>query len=95
MGRRHAARVEFFDFRKAHVHDRAFATANLINHFWQTMQRLWAKNDVDIVGALAQQFAFLRGHAAPNANNHVWIRFFEQLPAAELGEDFLLGFLSN
>ncbi len=74
--------VKFLDLREAHVNHRATAAANLINHLWQAVQGLRAKNDIHIGGSLADQLTFLRCDAATHANDQVRIFPFEKLPAA-------------
>ena len=65
--------VKFLDLREAHVNHRATAAANLINHLWQAVQGLRAKNDIHIGGSLADQLTFLRCDAATHANDQVRI----------------------
>ena len=50
--------------------------AHGVDHLRQAVQRLRPKNNIDIVGALANVLAFLRCHAAADADNQVWILLF-------------------
>ena len=59
------------------------------------MQRLWSKNKVYKRRSLTDFGAFLTGNATAYTNNQIRISLFKMLPAAQLMEDFFLGFFSN
>ena len=59
------------------------------------MQRLRAENHVHIRSAFDDVFAFLRGNAAGNADDYVWVFLFERTDAAQVGEDFFLCFFTH
>lgn len=71
---RGSGRRSNFDFREADIYNRAAVATHGVDHLRQTVQRLRPKNNIDIVGALANVLAFLRCHAATDADNQV--RFF-------------------
>ena len=81
-----------FDLREADVDHRAAGALNVIDHFRQAVQGLRAEYHVDAGRAAADQFAFLRGHATADADDHRRILFFQQAPAPQHGENFLLRF---
>ena len=76
FGARFRQAVELFDFREADIDDRAAVASYRVDHFRQTVQGLRPKNNIDIVGALANMIAFLRSHAAANANDQVGVLLF-------------------
>ena len=51
--------------------------AHRVDHLRQAMQRLRAKNNVNVMGALANQFAFLGGDTAADADNHAGFFLFQ------------------
>ena len=82
FGARFRQAVELFDFREADIDDWAAVASYRVNHFRQTVQGLRPKNNIDVMGALANMVAFLRSHAAANADDQVGILLFQQLPAS-------------
>ena len=87
--------VEFLDFREADIDLRFPAAAFGIDHFRQAVQGLWAEHQIDIGCALEDGFAFLRGHAAADADDQIRVAGFQFAPAAELGENLLLRFFTD
>ena len=76
FGARFWQTVKLLDFREADIYNRAAVAAHGVDHLRQAVQRLRPKNNIDIVGALANVLAFLRCHAAADADNQVWILLF-------------------
>ena len=75
LGFRFRQTVEFLDLREADIHDRATVASHGVDHLRQTVQRLRSKNNVNIVGTLANMIAFLRCDATADTNDQVWIFF--------------------
>ncbi len=59
------------------------------------MQGLRAEHQIHIGRAFQDGFAFLRGHAAADADQQIGVFRFQLTPTAELGEYFLLGFFAD
>ena len=71
------------------------AATRLIQQFWQAMQSLRAKYDIDIRRALLDRIALLTGHAAADADNHIRTLVFDFSPTTDRGKHFFLGLFPN
>lgn len=87
--------IEFLDFRESHVHHGAALLLHLVQHGRQAVQGLRAEHHVHVRRPLAQGSPFLAGDAAADADDHAGAFFLQGAPAAQLGEDFLLGSLAH
>ena len=70
--------VKLFDLRETDINYRATASASthFVDHFRQTMQSLRPKNNIDVVGALANMIAFLRCDTATDTDDEIGIFLF-------------------
>ena len=87
--------VEFLDLGEADVHLRLAGAAAGVDQLRQTVQGLRTEDEVHIRRARDDGSAFLRGHAAADADHHAFLMLFVALPAAELAEDFFLRLLAD
>ena len=95
FGARLGQAVELLDLGEADVDLRLAGFAPLANEFGQAVQGLRAEHQVDVGRALDDAFAFLRGHAAADPDQHRPVALFQRLPAAELAEHLFLRLLAD
>lgn len=81
-----------FDLREADVDHRAAGALNVIDHFRQAVQGLRAEYHVDAGRAAADQFAFLRGHATADADDHRRILSFSKRQRPSMAKTFSCAF---
>ena len=86
---------ELFDLGEADIHLRLVRGARGVNHFWQAVQRLRAKDHVNVGGTAADRIAFLTGHATTDADNQIGVLFFQWAPTTELGKHLFLCLLAD
>ncbi|CSC11100.1 Uncharacterised protein [Vibrio cholerae] len=67
----------------------------MFNHFWQTMQRLWAEDDIHIRRTIANRVTFLSSNTATDTDHDTWLLVFQGFPTTELVEDFFLRLFTN
>ena len=87
--------VELLDLGEADVDLRALELAAGAQQLRQAVQRLRPEHQVHVGRALDDGLAFLRGHAAADADDHVAAVGLERLPAAELAEHLFLRLLAD
>lgn len=68
---------------------------DMINHFRQAMQRLRPENDIHVIGPLTDIGAFLRCHAAADADDQFLSCFLQHPPAPQLMEHLFLRFFPD
>src|SRR3546814_15272057 len=82
--------VELLDLGEADVDLRRAGLAAGADQLGQAVQGLRTEHQVDVGRALHDRLAFLRGHAAADADDHGLAVGLERLPPAQLAEHLLL-----
>ena len=95
LGARLGQAVELLDLREADVHLRPVLLAAGADQLRQPVQGLRAEHQVHVRRALDDRLAFLRRHAAADADQHRLAVLLQRLPAAQLAEDLLLRLLAD
>src|SRR5690606_2630778 len=95
FGTRLGQAVELLDLREADVHLWPVLLAAGADQLRQAVQGLRAEHQVHVGRALDDGFAFLRGHAAADADDDVAAPGLELLPATELAEHLFLRLLAD
>ncbi|MNS74375.1 hypothetical protein D3C72_1078500 [compost metagenome] len=90
IGTRFGHAIELLDFREADVHLRALLFATGADQLRQAMQCLRAEHQVDERRTLDDRLAFLRRHAAADADDDLATLVLQALPDAQLAEHLLL-----
>ena len=61
-----------------------------MEHFRQAVQGLRTENEIDVWGAFDERLAFLRGHAAGNADDQIAVVLAQFSETPQIGKDFFL-----